>query len=76
MPTGIVFVLAGTVDPNFGWLVFLTLPIAALLGVVALVLGIIGLVFARTDHGGYTWPTVGLVLGALQFLPAGAFLTG
>lgn len=76
MPTAIVAILAATADPNYAWLAFITLPIAVLFGAIAVVLGIIGLVFARTDRGGYAWPVVGLVLGALQLLPAAAFLTG
>jgi len=76
LPTVIVFVLAGTADPNYGWLLFITLPIAVLFGPVALILGIIGIVFARVDRGGYAWPIVGAVLGALQLLPAALFLAG
>ncbi|MEJ6489875.1 hypothetical protein PQI23_09085 [Leucobacter sp. USCH14] len=76
MPTVIVFVLATTSDPNYGWLLFITLPIAVLFGAVAVVLGIIGIVFARAEPGGYGWPIFGVVLGALQLLPAAVFLTG
>lgn len=76
LPTVIVFVLAGTADPNYGWLLFVTLPLAVLFGGIALILGIIGLVFARTDRSGYGWPVVGVVLGAVAVLPAAAFLMG
>ncbi|WP_149083602.1 MULTISPECIES: hypothetical protein [Microbacterium] len=76
LPTVIVFVLAGTADPNYGWLLFVTLPLAVLFGGIALILGIIGLVFARTDRSGYRWPVVGVVLGAVAVLPAAAFLMG
>ncbi|WP_143740708.1 hypothetical protein [Microbacterium sp. SZ1] len=74
VPTAIVFVLASTIDPNYGWLLFVTLPIAVFFGAVALVLGIIGIVLARADRGGYAWPIVGVVLGVVQLLPAAAFL--
>ena len=76
LPTAIVFVLAATADPNYGWLLFLTLPLAVLFGGIALVLGVIGLVFARADGGGYAWPVVGAVLGVVALLPAAAFLWG
>lgn len=76
LPTAIVFVLGSTVDPNYGWLLFLTLPIAVFLGAIGVVVGIVGIVLARTDGGGYAWPVVGVVLGAIQLIPAAAFLTG
>ena len=76
LPTAIVFVLAGTADPNYGWLVFLTLPLAVLFGGIALVLGVIGLVFARADGGAYAWPVVGAVLGVVAVLPSAGFLWG
>lgn len=76
LPNGIVWILAGTVDPNYGWLLFVTLPWAVLMGAIAGVLGIIGITLARSEPGGYGWPVVGLVLGALQLLPAVVFLTG
>ena len=76
LPTVIVFVLAGTADPNYGWLLFVTLPLALLFGGIALILGIIGLVFARTDRSGFAWPVVGVVLGAVSVLPTAAFLMG
>jgi len=75
-PTAIVFVLASAADPNYGWLLFITLPIAAFFGAAALVLGIIGIVLARSDRGEYAWPIVGTALGAVQLLPAAAFLSG
>jgi len=76
LPTAIVFVLAGTADPNYGWLLFLTLPLAVLFGGTALILGVIGLVFARADRVGYAWPVAGTVLGAVSALPTAAFLMG
>lgn len=76
MPTLIVVVLASTADPNYGWLLFVTMPIAVLLGAIALVLGVIGIVIARIDRGGYAWPIVGTVLGAAQLFPAIALLAG
>lgn len=76
VPTAIVFLLASAMDPNYGWLLFITLPIAVFFGSVALVLGVIGIAFALTDRGGYAWPIVGIALGAVQLIPAAAFLTG
>lgn len=76
LPIAIVWVLAASVDPLYGWLAFIVLPLAVIFGAIAVVLGVIGLVFARTDRGGYVWPIVGLILGAAQIVPAVAFLAG
>lgn len=73
---GIVLLLAATIDPNYGWLLFVALPAAVMAGAVASVLGIVGVVFARADGSGYAWPIAGIVLGVGQLLGALGLLSG
>jgi len=73
---GIVMLLAITVDENYAWLLLVVLPAALVGGAIGGILGVVGLVFARIDRGGFAWPAVGLVLGAGQLLVATALLNG
>ena len=68
LPVVFVFALGMMVDPSAAWLFVLALPFSALLGGIAVVLGIIGAVFATRAGGGYLWPVIGLVLGGGQLL--------
>ncbi|SDQ25808.1 hypothetical protein [Microbacterium sp. cf332] len=76
LPIVLVFFLAATVDPLWGWMLFVALPFSIGAGAVGGVLGIIGLVVARSDGGGYAWPAAGLVLGAVQVVVANGWLDG
>lgn len=73
---GCVLLLAATVDPNYGWLLFVALPAAIVAGAAAGILGIVGVVFARADRTGSGWPIAGIVLGAGQLLGAAGLLGG
>ncbi|KAA9089848.1 hypothetical protein [Microbacterium radiodurans] len=76
LSVGLVILLAVTIDENFGWFLIVVIPGALLAGAIGGILGIVGLVFARRDRGGYAWPAVGLVLGAGQLLIGTAILGG
>lgn len=78
LPTLIVVGLMAGVDPNFGWLMFVTIPVLVAGGVIAMLAGIVGLVFAIVRRRGYLWPVIGaavgiaLVAGLSLFLSLGA----
>lgn len=76
LPVAVVVVLGYTVDPLWGWMLFVALPISIAAGALGGVLGIIGLIAARGDRGGYGWPVVALVLGWGQVLLGTGFLNG
>lgn len=63
LPTLLVLLLAATVDEQFGWLL---IPAFALLvggGAVAMLSGIVGLIFAAIRRRGFLWPAIGTVSG-------------
>ncbi|MGZ0068653.1 hypothetical protein [Microbacterium arborescens] len=76
LPVAVVVVLGYTVDPLWGWMLFIALPVSIAAGALGGVLGIIGIVAARNDGGGYAWPIVGLVPGAAQVFLATGWLQG
>lgn len=73
---GVVILLAVTVDEGYGWLLIPALPVALVLDAAGTVLGVVGLVFAARDRGGYAWPVAGLLLGAGQLTAVGMFISG
>ncbi|MEW2012998.1 MULTISPECIES: hypothetical protein [Microbacterium] len=63
LPTLFVLLLAATVDEQYGWLL---IPAFALLvggGSVAMLTGIVGLVFAAIRRRGFLWPAIGTAAG-------------
>ncbi len=76
LAVGAVMVLGYTVDPLWGWMLFVALPISILAGAIGGVLGIIGLIAARGDRGGYAWPVVAVILGGGQVLLGSGLLNG
>ncbi|PJI53781.1 hypothetical protein CTI14_23660 [Methylobacterium radiotolerans] len=69
LPTAIVFVLAARRTRTTDGCCSSRCRSRSSFGGIALVLGVIGLVFARADGGGYAWPVVGAVLGARRSFP-------
>lgn len=68
LPTVVVGILAATLDENYGWFIFVTLPAAAVGGLVAAILGAIGLVIAARQRSRYGWPIAGLAIGLIMVL--------
>ncbi len=76
LAVGLVFLLAATVDPLWGWMLFVALPISVAAGAIGGVLGIVGLITARGERAGYGWPVAGVVLGGGQVLLGSGLLGG
>lgn len=76
LPIIAFWILGPTADPDYGWLLFFTLPFSLLLGAIGVVLGIVGTVFARRAGNGYLWPVTGLVLGVAPIVFGVAYFSG
>ncbi|MFS0714212.1 hypothetical protein ABC195_10015 [Microbacterium sp. 2P01SA-2] len=76
LAVGAVAVLGYTVDPLWGWMLFVAFPFSIAVGAIGGVLGVVGVFVARADRGGYAWPVVALVLGWGQVLLGNGFLNG
>lgn len=63
LPTLIVAGLMAGLDGDYGWLVLFTLPVVVAGGAVAMLAGIVGLVYAIIRRRGYLWPAIGCVVG-------------
>jgi hypothetical protein len=51
------------------WLLIVTIPILGIGGVIALILGVIGIIVGVRRRTRYVWSIVGVVLGILMLLP-------
>jgi hypothetical protein len=58
------------------WLGLVLIPLLAVLGVAALVLGVVGIVRAARRHGRFVLSVIGLVLGLVLVAPAAWLLLG
>lgn len=65
----IVLLLAATVDENWAWFLILLIPFMILVGFVAVILAVIGLVVAARSGAGRGWPVTGIVVGAVSIAP-------
>lgn len=75
VPTLIVAGLAGTVDPNFGWFLLIAIPILLVAGIVSLLCGIVGIVFAVVRRRAYVWPAVAMAAGLLAAIGLSIFFS-
>lgn len=69
VPVLLVFLLAVTVDENFGWLLIPAFAWVVLTGAAGVLLGVVGLVLACVDRRCFTWPVVGLVASLALLAP-------
>lgn len=76
VPLIVVFILGATVDPNYGWLLFVFVPFSLLAGGLGVVFGIIGAFAARDTQQRSVWLTVGLLIGGAQLLYIVVFFSG
>ena len=76
VPLIVVFILGATVDPNYGWLLFVCIPFSLLAGGLGVVFGIIGVFAARDTQQRSVWPTIGVLIGGVQLLYAMIFFSG
>lgn len=76
VPLIVVFILGATVDPNYGWLLFICIPFSLLAGGLGVVFGIIGVFAARDTQQRSVWLTVGLLIGGAQLLYVVVFFSG
>jgi len=74
IPTVYVATLAGTADPGYGWFLFLSIPILVVGEVIALLVGLVGVVFAAVRRRGFGWPVAGAALGLAALVVLGVAL--
>lgn len=58
------------------WVLIVTLPILAFGGVIALVLGVIGIIVGIRRRTRYVWSIIGVVLGLLMVAPIAVLYFG
>ena len=75
VPTLIIAALAGAVDPNFAWFLLIALPLLLAAGIVSLLCGIVGLVFAIIRRRAYVWPAVAMAAGLLAAIGLSVFFS-
>lgn len=75
VPTAIVLALVAAVDEQYGWGLFISLPLIVAGGVLALLLGVVGVVFAVVRRRGFAWPVVGAISGLVLVLGVSLMLS-
>jgi len=63
VPPVLSFILAVTVNPDYGWIMLISLAATVAGGVIGMLAGIVGLVYAGIRRRGFVWPIVAVVLG-------------
>lgn len=58
------------------WLLIVTIPILGIGGLLALVLGVIGIIVGVRRGARYVWSIIGVVLGILMLVPVGLLYFG
>jgi hypothetical protein len=58
------------------WLLIVTIPILGIGGVIALILGAIGIIVGVRRRSRYVWSIIGVALGILMLVPIGVLYVG
>ncbi|MDJ1114773.1 hypothetical protein [Microbacterium dauci] len=65
VPALLTLLLAITVDANYGWLMLIAIPIVVVGGLLGMLAGIVGIIYAGIRRRAFVWPIVGIVLGVV-----------
>jgi hypothetical protein len=77
LPSLVIFLIGLLPDMQMiFWLLIVTLPILGIGGVIALILGVIGIIVGVRRHTRYVWSIIGAGLGILMLVPIGVLYFG
>jgi hypothetical protein len=77
LPSLVIFLIGLTPDMQMiFWLLIVTIPILGVGGVIALILGVIGIIVGVRRRTRYVWSIIGVVLGILLLVPIAVLYVG
>lgn len=77
LPSLVIFLIGLMPDMQMiFWLLIVTIPILGIGGVIALILGVIGIIVGVRRRTRYVWSIIGVVLGILMLVPIGLLYFG
>jgi hypothetical protein len=77
LPSLVIFLIGLTPDMQMiFWLLIVTIPILGIGGVIALILGVIGIIVGVRRGTRYVWSIIGVVLGILMLVPIAVLYIG
>ncbi len=77
LPSLVIFLIGLTPDMQMiFWLLIVTIPILGIGGVIALILGVIGIIVGVRRRTRYVWSIIGVVLGILMLVPIAVLYIG
>jgi hypothetical protein len=77
LPSLVIFLIGLMPDMQMiFWLLIVTIPILGIGGVIALILGVIGIVVGVKRRSRYVWSIIGVALGTAMLVPIGSLYFG
>lgn len=77
LPSLVIFLIGLTPEMQMiFWLLIVTIPILGIGGVIALILGAIGIIVGVKRRSRYVWSIIGVALGLLMLVPIGVLYLG